>query len=289
MKWLNTSDCKSDFFGIRWFESVPTHQFAMKKVKFLLKPCFLNKEYLVSDEGFVLNKKGTDKLHGSLNPRGYVIIQLMVNGKQKGVAEHTVVARAFCEGYKEGMQVNHKNGIHTDNRACNLEWVTPLENVRHSIEVLGYDHIGIKNPNAKKIYGYDLLTGELKYEFPCLIDCAKFLKSNATENQLRHVQNCISRVATGLRKSYLGIYWTHDKIDKIILKLKKINRSFNNHLLTVSKNNEIVFDKINYDDFSAYLQREYSLSKYRANEAINRCLNKIRKSYKGFVINLISD
>lgn len=177
----------------------------------MLKPSFLNKEYLVSDEGYVLNKKGTDKLHGSINWKGYVIITLMVDGKPKAVAEHTVVARAFCEGYKEGMQVNHKNGIHTDNRACNLEWVTPLENVRHSIEVLGFDKISIKNPNAKKIYGYDKITGELKYEFPCVMDVAKYLNPSATEKQLRHIQCSISRVATGLRKSYLNVVWTYDK------------------------------------------------------------------------------
>ena len=180
----------------------------------MLKPCFLNEKYLVSDEGYVLNMKGTDKLHGSINHRGYRIVQIRVGNKTVGISEHTLVARAFCEGYREGLQVNHKNGIHTDNRAENLEWVTPLENVRHAIEVLGYDKISIKNPNAKTIYGYDKKIKELVYEFPCVMDACKFLKPNATPNQLRHAQNQISLVANGYKskKSYLGIVWSYNKI-----------------------------------------------------------------------------
>lgn len=180
----------------------------------MLKPSFISDEYLVSDEGYVLNKKGTHKLHGSVNSRGYMILNLMVRGKRIGIAEHTLVARAFCEGYVEGkdLEVNHKNGIHTDNRAENLEWVTPLENVRHAIEVLGFNNKGANNKNAKTIYGYDKKTKELVYEFPCVMDACKFLKPNATPNQLRHTQACISRVAIGLRLTYLGIIWTYNKI-----------------------------------------------------------------------------
>ena len=107
----------------------------------MLKPSFLSNEYLVSDEGYVLSKRNKP-LKPSINPRGYYIVNLMINGKRKGVAVHTMVARTFCDGYKTGLTVNHKDGNKLNNNAQNLEWVTIYENARHAIEVLGKNKIG---------------------------------------------------------------------------------------------------------------------------------------------------
>jgi hypothetical protein len=61
---------------------------------------------------------------------------------------HRLVAIAFI-GEQEGMQVNHKNGIKSDNRIENLEWVTPSQNIRHSINELGKARYYEFNANAK--------------------------------------------------------------------------------------------------------------------------------------------
>jgi hypothetical protein len=61
---------------------------------------------------------------------GYVHVVLLKNGKRHDYALHRLVALHFCDGYKHGLVVNHKNEIKTDCRALNLEWCT--EQYNHS-------------------------------------------------------------------------------------------------------------------------------------------------------------
>ena len=95
--------------------------------------------YEVSNQGRVRNAH-TDKV---LRPRtikeGYQIVDLYYKGQRKSCKVHKLVATAFVEGWREGLQVNHKNGIKSDNRAENLEWVTASENHQHAHDVLLLD------------------------------------------------------------------------------------------------------------------------------------------------------
>jgi hypothetical protein len=67
------------------------------------------------------------------NGDGYLKYKLCINGKEKSVISHRLVANEFLENPLNKPQVNHKNGIKDDNRVDNLEWVTSSENVIHSL------------------------------------------------------------------------------------------------------------------------------------------------------------
>jgi hypothetical protein len=77
-------------------------------------------------------------LKATLDRYGYEYVNLG-GGSRRTV--HSIVAEAF-HGPKPSPlhQVNHKNGVRSDNRPENLEWVTVSENIRHAFRVLGREH-----------------------------------------------------------------------------------------------------------------------------------------------------
>lgn len=82
--------------------------------------------------------------------RGYLMVCLQGAMGEKSVCVHKVIGQTFLPSPKDGQtQVNHKDGIKSNNRLTNLEWVTPKENTRHSIEVLGNDHSGENHAMVK--------------------------------------------------------------------------------------------------------------------------------------------
>ena len=86
-------------------------------------------------------------LKGYIDRYGYHCVTLWNRCTMKSDSVHRLTAGAFLGPIPKGMQVNHKNGIRTDNRLANLEIVTPSDNVRHSFRVL--NRIG-KNTNPSK-------------------------------------------------------------------------------------------------------------------------------------------
>ncbi len=88
--------------------------------------------YTVSNLGTIKNKMGRI-LKGHRRPDGYCRVTLSYSGCQDGFYVHHLVARAHIGPPKSLLhQFNHKDRNPENNRADNLEWVTPSENIRHA-------------------------------------------------------------------------------------------------------------------------------------------------------------
>lgn len=63
---------------------------------------------------------------------GYAYVSLTYSRKAKRLLVHRLVAQAFIPNPENKKEVNHINGIKTDNRVENLEWVSREENIQHA-------------------------------------------------------------------------------------------------------------------------------------------------------------
>jgi hypothetical protein len=72
-------------------------------------------------------------LKPSLNKKtSYLYVNLYIEGKLKTFNLHRFVAIVFISNPLNDLQVNHKDGIKTNNRIDNLEWCTDQQNHNHA-------------------------------------------------------------------------------------------------------------------------------------------------------------
>jgi hypothetical protein len=107
--------------------------------------------YEISSHGQLRRKKSGKLRKPQAIKGGYVLATMSVNGKIFGRYVHRLVVDAFLGPIALGLEVNHKDGVKTNNGVANLEVVTTSENRIHRYRVLGCKPnrvIGIRHHSA---------------------------------------------------------------------------------------------------------------------------------------------
>lgn len=119
--------------------------------------------YITNKEGTVINRITGRVLKTGDNNSGYPTVNLYNNGKRETKSIHRIVAKTFVDGYRDGMEVNHKDGDKHNNHIDNLEWMSHSENELHAYQT------GLKHgPNRRAVRVIE--SGEV---FESINECAR--------------------------------------------------------------------------------------------------------------------
>lgn len=131
--------------------------------------------YLVYSDVRIFDKKLDRFIPFQENNDGYLCVTLRSDdNKRKTFRVHRIIATLFIPNEENKKEVNHKNGIKTDNRVENLEWNTHSENLKHAwnnklitnteqrinkIKKANIGRVGDLNPRSHKVRC--ITTGEI--------------------------------------------------------------------------------------------------------------------------------
>ena len=172
-------------------------------------------DYTIDEIGNVFSIRKNKYLKQTINRNGYCKVTLQKDKYKKTFSVHRLVAQAYLKNYSNTLQVNHINGIKTDNRVENLEMVTAKENMQKAVEIGLFDkckEIQRKNAIKNNLGKYHILASESAKK-----RVAKYDKNNnliqvynsITEASRKNNINITSRSysANGKRKTGGGYIW----------------------------------------------------------------------------------
>ena len=122
--------------------------------------------YSVSDNGEV-RKDTTNYILSQASQQDYKFVTLLIDGCQKRMRVHRIVAETYIDNPDNKPYVNHINGKRDDNNVENLEWVTPAENTQHAVAM------GLMDNGRKRAVIQYNLDGEKMMTFESASEAAR--------------------------------------------------------------------------------------------------------------------
>ncbi len=154
--------------------------------------------YQISNLGRIksFHRQHVKFLSPGLLKTGYYIVVLCKDSKAKTFTIHRLIAKHFISNPNNKLEVNHINGIKTDNRIENLEWVTHKENSHHAWKM------GLKTPAMTGIIDYD---NKKSIPIICIDTCEAFASSSHAARMLNLSRPNIIKVLKGERHHVNGL------------------------------------------------------------------------------------
>lgn len=109
----------------------------------------------IGKNGVIKHFKGKDKATKK-NNRGYIMANIYLDGEEKTVLIHRLVALAFIENPHNFPEVKHLDGNKNNNCVNNLEWVSSKENQNHA-RVNGLSNQHGQNSVNSKLKDYEAI------------------------------------------------------------------------------------------------------------------------------------
>lgn len=131
--------------------------------------------YSIDKNGIIksYHRKKVSVLKPYINKDGYYTTDLSKNKVRKKFLVHRLVGLNFIPNPENKPEINHKNGIKTDNRIENLEWTTRSENELHAYKTGLANINALAEKNSKRVLQIDRKTGNIVEEFKSIRDAEK--------------------------------------------------------------------------------------------------------------------
>lgn len=178
-----------------------------------------NKNYLISNKGFIQNLKTKKIFNGSLDKNsGYM--RTSINKKNYSI--HYIVAITFLPNPENKLTVNHKNKNRTDNKLENLEWSTYMEQNIH--KNINNTKIYKNHNNGKIILRIDKETNTIIEKYATIILASKWILENIYKSEIngkdiqKQLENMTSALSQKIKRNtnnWFGynFIWKFEDID----------------------------------------------------------------------------